>query len=221
MYELTTRGEQELLRYKDASPDELRLTRRTLMYPVLEAISEGRDTSFSNLLLSSGLSRYEMTGTLRSLMRLGYISRLPPVGGTTQEERRSYYMYLVGQARGKKPESRTKEQMQEGTAHMMERYPEVAERRLTDWKLQGSKRWEERKAGSTSAYREELKKSKPETKTRRYKLGERQKLVEKLRSEGLSESEIGGLVGLSQSSISRLLLRGKPKFMWLNRRDRK
>ena len=156
MFILTEKGEEELGKYKGATEEDLRLTRRTLMIPVMEAIVEGRGTSFDELLSTTGFSRYEMTGILRTLYRLGFIERQEPTGDATKEEERSWYMYLLGQRRGKKPESRTKEQLVEATARSMERYPEVTEAAFDAWTAGAQKKWMDRHGGS-KAYREKLK----------------------------------------------------------------
>jgi len=156
MYSLTEKGQGELELYSGATEDDLRLTRRTLIVPVLEVIASGNVHTFSDLQDQTGFSRYEMTGILRSMYRLGLIERTPPTSDAPYKERRSWYMFCMGQERGKKPDSRTKEQIVAASKRVRERYPEVVERQLDDFESRGRGKWYERHGGAKE-YRRQLR----------------------------------------------------------------
>lgn len=86
MYELTAKGQEELDRYADATEDDLRLSRRTLMYPVLTAISNGHSIFLTDLAEETGLPFKTTRTALGQLVKQGLIEYTPPGPDSSEDE---------------------------------------------------------------------------------------------------------------------------------------
>jgi hypothetical protein len=187
MYELTEKGREELERYRDATEDDLRLTKRSLMIPVLASIDLGYP-DIPSIGRNTGLEGRILTGTISKLSHLGYIEILPPGPEASKEERLRWSNLQWQRAHPgysrKHPAS--KEAREESVERQKERYPEAYLGALGDIQYKSRYNWFARR------YKEDIP------------------TILDLQSKGLSQAEISRGLGIPESGIS-IILEGLPK----------
>jgi hypothetical protein len=124
MYEITEKGKLELTKYKGVSDKDLRLARRTLMIPILQAIEQGYGRTGKDLVEETGLPLGIVSGSLGTLIKDEYVEVLKPGPGSTSVEWTTYRTYLYRRRTRHYPE-KTKERIIRSDVLFRERYPEI------------------------------------------------------------------------------------------------
>jgi len=140
-YILTEKGEQELDTYAGADEDDLRLTARTLLIPVLEEIRSNPNVTFGGLAASLQSEGFE-TGTLKGLVamavKLGFMERATPPPEASDEEWSEYRKYLSGLG---KTHRVSREDRRKYWEKFKGRYPEVSSKALSEEDISRFEQW--------------------------------------------------------------------------------